>query len=102
MYNFFSNKLNDDEMFMELNVCNLVQDTIAVIILVWTFNLHARHDFYNHKADLYHAPHPFHDEQDIFTSIIIIVVTNLYAYYRLERDNPDALSNVDRSVDFAE
>lgn len=100
--NFFSNRLNENDILTDINVPNLVQDTIAVIIIVWAFNLHARHDFYNHKADLYHAPHPYHDEQDIFTSIIIIVVTNLYAYYRLARDNPDAVSNVDRSIDFGE
>ena len=51
---------------------------------------------------MYHAPHPFHDEQDIFTSVLIIVVTNLYAYYRLQRDNKIISSGLDQSIDLAE
>ena len=99
---FFTNKLDESDLVSTLSMPELVQDTIAVIIIVWAFNSHARHDFYNHKADMYHAPHPFHDEQDIFTSVLIIVVTNLYAYYRLQRDNKIISSGLDQSIDLAE
>ena len=99
---FFTNKLDDGDLVSTLSMPELVQDTIADIIIVWAFNSHARHDFYNHKADMYHAPHPFHDEQDIFTSVLIIVVTNLYAYYRLQRDNKIISSGLDQSIDLAE
>ena len=99
---YFSNQLNEEDLVSTLSMPELVQDTIAVIIIVWVFNSHARHDFYNHKADLYHQPHPFHDEQDIFTSIIIVVVINLYAYYRLQRDNRLISSGLDQTIDLAE
>ena len=99
---FFVNKINDDDIISRLSMPELVQDTIAVIIIVWAFNAHARHDFYNHKADLYHMPHPYNDEHDIFTSIIIVVVTNLYAYYRLQRDNVLTTSGLDQTIDLAE
>ena len=99
---FFVNKLNDEDLVSRLSMPELVQDTIAVIIIVWAFNTHARHDFYNHKADLYHMPHPYNDEQDIFTSIVIVVVTNLYAYYRLQRDNVLTTSGLDQTIDLAE
>ena len=45
---------------------------------------------------------PFHDEQDIFTSIIIVVVINLYAYYRLQRDNRLTSTGLDQTIDLAE
>ena len=99
---FFTNKLDEGDLVSTLSMPKLVQDTIAVIIIVWAFNSHARYDFYNLKADMYHAPHPFHDEQDIFTSVLIIVVTNLYAYYRLQRDNKIISSGLDQSIDLAE
>ena len=99
---YFSIKLSEEDLVSTLSMPELVQDTIAVIIIVWAFNAHARHDFYNHKADKYNFPHPFHDEQDIFTSIIIVVVINLYAYYRLQRDNKLVSSGLDQSIDLAE
>ena len=99
---YFANELSEEDLVSTLSMPELVQDTIAVIIIVWVFNSHARHDFYNHKADLYHQPHPFHDEQDILTSIIIVVVINLYAYYRLQRDNQLVSSGLDQTIDLAE
>ena len=99
---FFTNKLNETDLISTLSLPELVQDTIAVIIIVWAFNIHARHDFINHKALKYHEIPPYNDQQDIFTSIIIIVVTNLYAYYRLRRDNVVISSGLDQSVDIVE
>ena len=99
---FFTNKLDETDLVSTLSLPELVQDTIAVIIIVWAFNEHARRDFYYHKADLYHIPHPANPEQDIFTSIIIVVVINLYAYYRLQRDNRLVSSGLDQSLDLVE
>ena len=99
---FFTNKLEESDLISTLSLPELVQDTIAVIIIVWAFNAHARRDFYYHRDDLHHIPHPANDEQDIFTSIIIIVVTNLYAYYRLQRDNRLISTGLDQSIDLAE
>ena len=99
---FFVNKLNETDLVFTLSTPELIQDTIAVIIIVWVFNAHARHDFYNHKADLYHLPHPYDDQQDIFSSIVIVVVTNLYAYYRLQRDNTLVSTGLDQTIDLAE
>ena len=45
---FFTNKLDEGDLVSTLSMPELVQDTIAVIIIVWAFNSHARHDFYNH------------------------------------------------------
>lgn len=99
---FFVNKLNEEDLVSTLNLPNLVADTIAVIIIVWAFNLHARHDFQNHKAIKHHEPVPYNDQQDIFTSAIIIIVTNLYAYYRLKRDNLSLSSGLDQTIDVVE
>lgn len=99
---FFVVQTSQDDLVSSLTMPELVQDTIAVIIIVWAFNTHARHDFFNHKAELYNMPHPYNDEQDILTSIIIVVVTNLYAYYRLQRDNKLTSSGLDQTIDLAE
>lgn len=99
---FFTNKLNDTDLISTLSLPELVQDTIAVIIIVWAFNIHARHDFRNHRAIKKHEPILYNDQQDILTSIIIIVVTNLYAYYRLKRDNKLTSTGLDQSVDIVE
>ena len=99
---FFTNKLEESDLISTLSLPELVQDTIAVIIIVWAFNTHARRDFYYHRDDLHHIPHPPNDEQDVLTSIIIIVVTNLYAYYRLQRDNRLVSTGLDQSIDIVE
>lgn len=99
---FFTNKLNEEDLISTLNLPNLVADTIAVIIIVWAFNLHARHDFINHKSIKHHEAPPYNDQQDIFTSAIIVVVTNLYAYYRLERDRGFISEGLDQSIDIVE
>ena len=100
---YFTNKLDETDLIFTLDSSELVQDTIAVIIIVWVFNTRARHDFYNHKADIYYLPHPYYDdEQDIFSSVIIVVVTNLYAYYRLQRDNTFISTGLDQTLDLAE
>ena len=78
---------------------DVIGDTIAVVILVWAFNIHAREDYYNHKADLYDMPHPFEEQNDIFTSVMIVLATNLYAYYKITRNlNP----SIDQTIDLAE
>jgi hypothetical protein len=64
---------------------NLVGDTMAVVILVWAFNIHARKDFYNHRAQKNCLPEPYEDVSDSVSSITIILVTNLYAYYKATR-----------------
>ena len=99
---FFTNRLNETDLISTLSLPELVQDTMAVIIIVWAFNIHARHDFRNHKALKHCQGILYTDQQDIFTSIIIIVVTNLYAYYRLRRDNVLVSTGLDQSVDIVE
>ena len=96
---YFTNKMEETDLVSTLSLPNLVADTIAVIIIVYAFNSHAREDFFNHKLDLYHIPHPPTSEQDIFTSTIIILVINLYAYYRLQRDQGLISSGLDQSLD---
>ena len=100
--NYFTNLCNEDDLVSTLNMPNLVADTIAVIIIVWAFNRHAREEFCNHKKDLYHIPHPPTSEQDIFSSVVIVLVTNLYAYYRLQRDSQTTSTGLDQSIDISE
>ena len=100
--NYFSNLCSEEDLVSTLNMPNLVADTIAVIIIVWAFNQHAREDFCNHKKDLYHIPHPPTSEQDIFSSVVIVLVTNLYAYYRLQRDTQTISTGLDQSIDISE
>ena len=100
--NYFSVELGEIDRVDFIDMPNLTQDTIAVIILVWVFNIHAQNDFYKHKAQkkydvCYDDTEP---EYDILSASIIIIAINLYAYYKLNRDNPDALRQVDRGIDF--
>lgn len=98
-HNFFSIKTGEIDVVDSITMPNLVGDTMAVVILVWAFNIHAREDFYNHKADIYHLPHPYDNQMDIFTSIIIIFAINLYAYYKVS----STLNNqVDVSIDIGD
>ena len=97
--NYFSVKTGEIDITDTITMPNLVGDTIAVVILVWAFNIHAREDYYNHKADLYDMPHPFEEQNDIFTSVMIVLATNLYAYYKITRNlNP----SIDQTIDLAE
>jgi len=81
--NYFSQKLDEEDIVSDLNMVNLVGDTMAVVIIVWAFNIHARENFYNHKAKKNCMPEPFDDNMDILTSFIIVFATNLYAYYKM-------------------
>ena len=56
--NYFSIQTGIKDPEDTLRAIDLVGDTIAIVILVWAFNLHARKDFYNHKlfSDLHLLP----------------------------------------------
>lgn len=94
--NYFSIQTGIRDAEDSIRPIDLLGDTMAIIILVWAFNLHARKDFYNHKAKMHHAPQPFVDQNDIFSSTIIIIVTNFYAYYKVTMNQT---SLIDRGVD---
>ena len=94
--NYFSIQTGLKDISDTLRPIDLVGDTIAIIILVWAFNIHARKDFYNHKAKIYHLPQPFLDQNDILSSTLIVIVTNFYAYYKVTMNQT---SLIDRGVD---
>lgn len=94
--NYYSIKAGLRDASDTLRAIDVVGDTIAIIILVWAFNIHARKDYYNHKAKMHSMPQPFEDQNDILSSTLIVIVTNFYAYYKLTMNQT---SFVDRGVD---
>lgn len=94
--NYFSIQTGIRDIEDSIKPIDLLGDTMAIIILVWAFNLHARKDFFNHKAKMCNLPQPFIDQNDIFSSAIIIIVTNFYAYYKVTMNQT---SLIDRGVD---
>ena len=83
--NFVGVEIGERDICDTITLPNLVGDTMAVVILVWAFNIHARKDFYNHRAQKNCLPEPYEDVPDSVSSITIILVTNLYAYYKATR-----------------
>ena len=94
--NYFSIETGIKDIEDSLRAIDLLGDTMAIIILIWAFNIHARKDFYNHRAKMYNIPQPFDDQTDIFSSALIIIVTNFYAYYKVTMNQT---SLIDRGVD---
>ena len=93
---YFSRKLNESDLIDELDIKEVVQDTLAIVILVTVFSRSRRNSFLNHQLKK-KGYTPIYDEQlDIFDSALIIIVINFYAYYKRQKNN---LNQVDRSVD---
>ena len=49
---YFSRKLNEGDIIDDIDVSELVQDTITIVILVWLFSEGRRNNFYNHKLKI--------------------------------------------------
>ena len=101
--NYFSVQMGEIDAIDFIDMPNLTQDTVAVIILVWVFNIHAQDDFYRHKDKKRYGiceDESNGNDYDILSASIIIIAINLYAYYKLSRDHPEAITQVDRGIDF--
>lgn len=65
--------------------------------MIWAFSKSMRNNFYNHKLRMYGYEELYNDDLNIFDSFLTIVVINLYAYYKYNRDSNNDL---DTSFDF--
>lgn len=93
---YFSRKLNEGDIIDDIDMSELVQDTIAIVILVWLFSEGRRNNFYNHKLKMAGYEPIYEEDLGFFDSFIIILVINFYAYYKTTRNNTNDL---DTSVD---
>ena len=89
--NVSSKFLNEEDIIDDIDVSELIQDTIAIVILIWVFSRSMRNNFYNHKLKMYGYEEVFDDDLNAFDSVLAIVVINLYAYYKYRQDDNNEL-----------
>lgn len=94
---YYSRLVKEEDIVDEINTSELIVDTIAVVIIFCVFSRSARCDFYNHKLQKCGLISVSEENQDVFSSIIIIFSINLYVYYRYKRNN-DSKSSLDKSI----
>lgn len=75
----------------------MVLDTIAIVILLYTFSEYAKASFYNNRLRKMDYPLLYDEKQTGFDSALVVVITNLYAYYKIKRRG--GAINIDRSID---
>ncbi len=95
--NISSRALNEEDFVDEIDSMELIQDTIAIVILIWVFSKSMRNNFYNHKLRKFGYEEAYDDDLNVFDSVLIIVVINLYAYYKYRQEDNNEL---DTSFDF--
>lgn len=95
---YYSRMVNQEDIIDDIDTSQLISDTIAVVIIIYVFSSSARCDFLNRKLQKHGLNSVSEVNNDIFSSIIVIIAINLYAYYRYKRNN-DSKSSLDKSID---
>lgn len=95
---YYSMLVNQEDIIDDISTSELIQDTIAIVIIIYVFSKGAREDFYNHKLEKYGLISTYEEENDLFSSVIVIVAINLYAYYKYNKNN-NSKTILDKSSD---
>ncbi len=93
---YFSKLINEEDILDNLDVQELVQDTIAITIVLYALDEYTRESYNDFKQYKKTGVKPEEREKPIQSTVIVIFLTNLYAFYKLSND---ATNQIDRSID---
>lgn len=93
---YFSKKFNETDIVDDLDLNELVQDTIAIIILLYTIDEYSRESFKGFRDAKLKGEKYDSSNRSIKSTIIVTFITNAYAFYKLSNDDTN---QIDRSID---
>ncbi len=93
---YFSTLINEEDIIDDIDLTELIQDTIAIIILLYTLDEYSRESYKTFKYNKKHNTNYKTDKRPIESAVIVTFVTNLYAFYKLNNNDTNP---VDRSID---
>lgn len=94
--NYFSKKIGVEDIVDDIDIQELVQDTIVIIILLYTLDEYTRNSYHQFKNDKRNNTKSDDIKKPFQSVIIVTFITNLYAFYKL---NNDDTNSIDRSID---
>ncbi len=94
--NFFSKKIGEEDIVDDINLNELVQDTIAIIILLYTLDEYSRISYHGFKEAKRKGVKYKGDKKPIESVVIVTFITNLYSFYKLSNNDDN---QIDRSID---
>ncbi|MFI3251715.1 MAG: hypothetical protein R3Y60_01105 [bacterium] len=93
---YYSKVLNEEDIIDNIDVEELIQDTIAIIILLYTIDEYTRESYKQFKENKRNGIKQTQDKRTIESTIIVTFITNAYAFYKLSNDDTN---QIDRSID---
>lgn len=94
--NYYSKVIGEEDIVDDIDLKELVQDTIAIIILLYTIDEYSRESFLQYRKDKQNGFKPKQDKRTIESTIIVTFITNAYAFYKLSNNDTN---QIDRSID---
>lgn len=93
---YFSKVINEEDILDNLDITELIQDTIAIIILLYALDEYTRNSYLDFKEFKKTGIKKESTNRTIESSVLVIFITNLYAYYKLSNNDTN---QIDRSID---
>lgn len=94
--NYFSKKMNEEDIVDDIDLTELIQDTIAIVILLYTLDEYSRNSFNEFKKNKKEGIKNSSSKRPIESAVIITFITNAYAFYKLRKEDTNP---TDRSID---
>ncbi len=93
---YYSKLLDEEDIVDDIDIQELIQDTIAIIILLYTIDEYSRESYLQFKRDKRNGVTPTQSKRTIQSTVIVTFITNAYAFYKL---NNNDTNQIDRSID---
>lgn len=93
---FVSNLTDETDELTDIDTQELIVDTVAIVILLYTLDEYTRENFRYFKERRQGIIVGDEEDRGTFSTVLIIFITNFYAYYKLQINNNTVL---DRSID---
>lgn len=94
--NYFSKKIGEEDIVDDIDLKELVQDTIAIIILLYTIDEYSKESFKQFKKDKRRGVKTEATKRPIESAVLVTFITNAYAFYKLNKEDTNP---TDRSID---
>lgn len=93
---YYSKLLNEEDIVDDIDLTELIQDSIAIIILLYTLDEYSRESFKEFKSAKKNNTKPNSLDRSFKSTIIVTFITNAYSFYKL---NNNDTNQIDRSID---
>ncbi len=93
---FVSNLTEETDELTDIDTQELIVDTVAIVILLYTLDEYTRQNYQYFTDKRNGVIIGKEEDRGTFSTVLVIFITNFYAYYKLQSNNNTVL---DRSID---